>query len=545
VFESERTVEPSLQVDLLGASVEEMEEDEFDREGVFCVSSPLFDHARSFAANHRRASADDVLSYHFQAPNEEALLAWLEAFEDAVLPINDKDRALANACGRTSGHMTKQSGGKHAKKNWRKRWFCLADDSLYYYKDSLMQDLKGAIFLGGAMVQEASNSNHPYLLCINTSFPEWGGSRDLSFFVGADDLFPQKRRDSVSDDAIAARRQRHQLTKKKIEDLKKQLCKVGGVSEDGINDYLRVKSTSTQSADVRRATVSISVEEEALIRDLNEASVEVMHLAKEITQMESPFTDAGRTYYLSVTSAKERTKWIRAIQEASQQGLARYETMMTRLKEAKELLRSGVDEDELEKKMIASPVWSSRLPPAERDGKEEGDKENGEGGEEEGVPRRRASSLRPRKSILKKRIDIEAPAAPAKKVGLGRKSVCFIGLAGENAATVEPKIVQMRREMEVEEGESSSESESEEEESARAEEEKETREEVERASEVEVGEKETEAKINEGKGETGGGEIKGGTEMMELDEKENKKSDSMSGDEFAPTSKLDEVVVMI
>lgn len=127
-------------------------------------------------------------------------------------------------------------------------------------------------------------------------------------------------------------------------------------------------------------------------------------------------------------------------------------------------MKEGVDEDILEREMVTKPCWVTNA--AEEQGRggenEEESPPAGKDGEEDAAPqpnRRRASSLKPRKSILKKSFNISemrSPnSSPAGSTPHKRKSVAFVGIL-EGQALAEPKIVQLRRQLSASDGKTGS-----------------------------------------------------------------------------------------
>lgn len=81
IFEGERAVIPTTQLDLLGATASECDRARYDRENTFSIALFLVDHARMSARTLESLSQDRKEVVVFQAPSESSLLAWLETLE--------------------------------------------------------------------------------------------------------------------------------------------------------------------------------------------------------------------------------------------------------------------------------------------------------------------------------------------------------------------------------------------------------------------------------------------------------------------------------
>ncbi|KAA6389133.1 MAG: hypothetical protein EZS28_015342 [Streblomastix strix] len=91
---------------------------------------------------------------------------------------DDEDFLVFRPC---EGWLTKQG---HFRQTWKKRWFSLRPDGLYYYKQADSPKEQGVISLRGCQIKYAMGRGKQN--CFHITYPDQPGAKE--FYISAEDV---------------------------------------------------------------------------------------------------------------------------------------------------------------------------------------------------------------------------------------------------------------------------------------------------------------------------------------------------------------------
>lgn len=162
------------------------------------------------------------------------------------------------------GYLSKEG---HILKTWKKRWFVLKGNFLYYFKDNSLSNLRGVISLKDVTIKEAPGKEHPYCFAIRkkntfgeTTFLSSSNKKDYKEWLNllkvvtssmniSSDIPNERKTDSVSPKLIrrmtSAQIDFDPLNKNNIiEQEWEKIYSSSSIEDNSIEGYKRLRSSS-------------------------------------------------------------------------------------------------------------------------------------------------------------------------------------------------------------------------------------------------------------------------------------------------------------